>query len=97
MVIIDPPFITEDVWSKYSTTAKLLLTKSPLASDVHDRGFVMAATVLENKDLMNELFGAKLCVFRPKLTNLVYQYDLYINFLQECTTLGKPNVELPEA
>jgi 16S rRNA G966 N2-methylase RsmD len=36
MVVIDPPFITRDVWEKYSHAAKLLL---------HDTGMIAPALI----------------------------------------------------
>ncbi len=30
IVIVDPPFITQDVWEKYATTVKLILKKGIL-------------------------------------------------------------------
>jgi len=29
MVVIDPPFITREVWEKYAEAAKILLKKDP--------------------------------------------------------------------
>jgi hypothetical protein len=29
MVVIDPPFITREVWEKYAEAAKMLLKKDP--------------------------------------------------------------------
>jgi len=32
-VVIDPPFITREVWEKYASAAKLLLVKEPTAGE----------------------------------------------------------------
>ena len=51
-VIIDPPFITRDVWEKYAETAKLLLKKGytdsgePLTKIVCTTGIVIAIIIL---------------------------------------------------
>jgi hypothetical protein len=67
VVVVDPPFITEEVWRKYAITAKLLLKPEGrfrvslfqictfLGSSV---GKVILTTIAENKDLLFELFGA---------------------------------------
>jgi len=95
LVVIDPPFITKDVWEKYCVTAKSLLKNCPLfADDVKKRGLVLGSTVAENASLMNELFGAQASVYRPKIPNLVYQYNVYVNFIEDCNTLTRPNAEL---
>lgn len=49
MVVIDPPFITREVWEKYTTAAKLLLKP--------EGGIVLGSTIDENEEFMNELLG----------------------------------------
>ncbi len=76
MIVIDPPFITHEVWRKYATTAKLLLKEGSDSEGTRagscapsmtvniiqllgsPLGKVILTTVFENKDLLNELFGA---------------------------------------
>jgi len=91
MVIIDPPFITRDVWEKYAVTTRLLLKRRD-SEDSEGSGLVMATTVAENQEIMKELFHATPTVFKPKLPNLVYQYNVYTNFYSEL--LSKPNPEI---
>eukprot|EP00798_Chlamydomonas_sp_ICE-L_P004056 gene4056-14142_t len=69
--VIDPPFITREVWEKYAATAKLLLKEG---------GKVICSTVAENAPFMEELLGAKPCAFQPSIPNLIYQYNIFINF-----------------
>ena len=45
--VIDPPFITADVWKKYAETAKLLLRPG---------GLVVLTTVIENSSLLADIF-----------------------------------------
>lgn len=73
-VVIDPPFITKDVWEKYAQAAKLLLAGGA--------GLVMATTVVENASLLEELLGPGLKpnAFLPSIPHLPYQYALYTNF-----------------
>ena len=53
MVVIDPPFITRDVWEKYAKTAYYLLKLNTTAIRI------LCTTVYENASMMDELFGAK--------------------------------------
>eukprot|EP00941_MAST-03F_sp_MAST-3F-sp1_P000943 g943.t1 len=82
-IIIDPPFITEEVWRKYAETAKLLLKKE---------GKLLCTTIDENKELLFELLGVKPCIFRPSIPNLVYQYSVYANYSSK--TLAIQNSDL---
>jgi EEF1A lysine methyltransferase 1 len=86
-VLVDPPFITMEVWGKYSEAVKLLLK---------DGGKIICTTIAENADLMQSLFGGNLkaAAFKPSIPNLIYQYDLYCNF--EPTVLAQHNPELNE-
>ncbi len=45
---------------------------------------------------MEELFGARPAVFRPSIPHLVYQYDLYINYVAASAALNTPNPEIPD-
>ena len=65
VLVIDPPFITEEVWVKYAATARFLLAPG---------GKVICTTISENAELMMRLLGVKSQVFRPSIPNLVYQY-----------------------
>lgn len=49
LAVIDPPFITREVWDKYATTARLVLR--------HD-GHVIITTIAENREMIAELLGA---------------------------------------
>lgn len=84
-VVIDPPFITEEVWAKYATTAKLLLAPG---------GKIILTTVAENKDMLAGMLGVAPCVFQPSIPHLVYQYNLYTNYDSE--RFSERNPEIPE-
>lgn len=71
MVCIDPPFITREVWEKYTEAAKILLAPD---------GKVLGSTIDENVEFMKELLGCERQTFRPSIPNLVYQYSLYANY-----------------
>lgn len=73
VAVVDPPFITEDVWIKYGKAVELLLRG-------HDDCKVICTTVLENESLLNNIFGAKSTKFQPSIPHLVYQYNLFVNY-----------------
>ena len=84
-VVIDPPFITEDVWSKFATSAKLLLQPG---------GKIILTTVAENREMLKGMLGVEPTAFKPSIPHLVYQYDLYTNY--ESNRFSTPNPEIPE-
>ena len=85
-VIVDPPFITREVWSKYQETVKLLLVP---------KGKVLYSSILENHSMLEELIDAPLWVprFRPSIPHLTYQYHLFLNYPN--AKLEVENEELP--
>mmetsp|Transcript_303 Transcript_303/g.333 ORF Transcript_303/g.333 Transcript_303/m.333 type:complete len:184 (-) Transcript_303:147-698(-) len=84
-VVIDPPFITENVWRKYGEAARLLLKEG---------GKVFLSTVAENDKLLFEIFQAKPCAFQPSIPQLIYQYNFFTNF--EPKVLSQKNPEIPD-
>lgn len=63
MVVIDPPFITREVWEKYAKCAKALLKTD---------GLFLISTIDENEAMIKELTGSDKKTFRPSIPNLVY-------------------------
>jgi len=90
MVVIDPPFITREVWDKYAATTEALATDNTGSSP---KPLVLATTVHENAPLMKELFDVTPTAFQPSIPNLVYQYACFTNF--PCDCLSHPNKEIP--
>lgn len=84
-VLIDPPFITKEVWEKYAETAKLLLG---------DKGKIIVSSVAENDKLLKELLEVEPCVFQPSIPNLVYQYNFFTNYTP--VHLSEKNSEIPD-
>lgn len=74
MVVIDPPFVQEECWRKYATSAQLLLKEG---------GKVLLTTILERAELLEQLLGVHPNAFRPSIPNLVYQYHVYTNYDSE--------------
>ena len=56
--------------------------------------FFMLTTVRENAPWLKDLLGVSPQKFRPSIPNLVYQYDLYVNY--ESEPLSRLNPEIPE-
>ncbi|CAM9352794.1 unnamed protein product [Ectocarpus sp. 6 AP-2014] len=86
MVVVDPPFVTRQVWESYTAATKLLLRPG-------GAGLVLCSTILENAPFMEELLGASPCEFKPSIPNLVYQYSLYVNY--DSKRLASCNPEIP--
>lgn len=86
-VVVDPPFITREVWTKYMETVKILLAPN---------GKVLFSSILENHGMLEELTDAPLMVplYRPSIPHLTYQYHLFLNYPNSC--LDVENSELPE-
>ena len=51
LVVIDPPFITREVWEKYAEASQLLL--------VEEGGHALLSTIDENEEMILELMGAR--------------------------------------
>ncbi|GBG59603.1 hypothetical protein CBR_g49867 [Chara braunii] len=83
-VVIDPPFIAEEVWAKYAETAKLLLIPN---------GRVILSTIPENAMFLKRMLGVEPQLFRPSIPNLVYQYAFFVNY--ESPYFSVVNPELP--
>lgn len=86
MIIVDPPFITKDVWEKYAQTVKILAANKDC--------LILCSTIAENESLMYELMSLKPVVYKPNIPNLVYQYNFYANFNSE--HINRKNTEIPE-
>jgi hypothetical protein len=87
IVVIDPPFITEEVWRLFASSANFLLRGD-------GKGRIICTTVAENLSLLVELFpGITRTKFQPSIPHLVYQYDLFCNW--EATSFSELNPEIP--
>jgi hypothetical protein len=87
LCVVDPPFITEDVWRKYAEAVRLCLRPG---------GKVMCTTVAENEGLLDSLFGGvKPVRFMPSIPNLPYQYRLFLNYEPRSQGLHQWNDEIP--
>ena len=91
MAVIDPPFITREVWEKYTEAVNILLKKD---ENNQIQGKLLCSTIDENKEFMSELLGTHPLKFRPSIPNLVYQYSFYTNYEDE--KHEEKNPEIPE-
>jgi|TARA_B110000208_G_scaffold189429_1_gene250947 hypothetical protein len=97
VVVVDPPFITRDVWSLYADAVALLL--NPEGSKR-----CILTTVGENEAMLREILGPEVGAplrktrFMPAMQNskLPYQYSLYVNYvLEEASPLNTWNADVP--
>ncbi|KAK9829735.1 hypothetical protein WJX72_007570 [[Myrmecia] bisecta] len=84
-VVIDPPFITQEVWQKYASAVHLLLAP---------QGKIILSTISENAAVLHKLLGVTPQRFRPSIPNLVYQYNFFANY--ETQFLCETNIEVPD-
>ena len=99
-VVVDPPFITEEVWRKYAQTVKFILNTGtgPNASVNGGSGKVMFTSVLENHNMLETVNDLPLYIadFMPSIPNLVYQYYVFVNYPATSANLGVRNAkEIP--
>ena len=84
-IVIDPPFVTEEVWLLYIQAIKFL---------VKPDGKILLSTIDEREEFLKENLNVCRRAFRPSIPNLVYQYSFYSNY--EDDELLKSNPEIPE-
>ena len=83
-LIIDPPFITEEAWSKFAEFAKYLSNENGCK--------IIACSISENKEKLEKLLNLKIKKYQPSIPHLVYQYNIYANYDDE--DLDKHNPEI---
>lgn len=88
-VLIDPPFITLDVWTKYAEAAKKLVKKN---NDGEITGKILLSSIEENATMLKGLLKVEKRAFKPSIPNLIYQYNLFSNY--ESSALDEVNPEI---
>jgi hypothetical protein len=83
-IVVDPPFITKEVWTKYAEFIKLIIA---------DGGRVLASSISENENLLKDLLNLEIKNYQPSIPHLVYQYNFFSNYGDE--ELDKANPEIP--
>lgn len=81
--VIDPPFITREVWEKYAITARLLLKPE---------GKLILSSIMENAAMLNELLGVHPVAFKPSIPHLIYQYNFYTNYTPIILSQKNPEI-----
>lgn len=85
-IIVDPPFITREVWELYTIAINYLAAEG---------AYILCSTIQENKDMMKEILNCEPLKFMPSIPHLVYQYFFYSNYLP-LNGLKDINEEIPE-
>ena len=75
-MVIDPPFITREVWEKYTESAHALLKEKPAYNS--ESGQVIGTTVAENAPFMEELLGCKAQVRSLRMRYNSFSYETTI-------------------
>lgn len=83
-ILIDPPFITEEVWSKYAETIKYIQKEDAK---------ILCCSIKENDKMLHSLIQVTPQVFKPSIPHLIYQYNFYSNYEHEDLQQINPEVE----
>ena len=67
--MIDPPFITQDVWELYAAAVLKIIKKDV---DGNITGKILLSTIDENESMLLELLKVNKRKCRPSIPNLVY-------------------------
>jgi len=91
-IVIDPPFIDEDPWTKFANFASLIAKKNSEGEIDNKRTKILLSSIAENKDLLKRLLNVDMRSYQPSIPNLIYQYNFYSNYEDE--ELDKVNEEI---
>lgn len=83
-VVIDPPFVTSEVWAKYAEATLLLLK---------DGGKIILSTIPENAQILKQMLNVEPQTFQPSVPHLVYQYKFFTNYNSTNFSSVNPEVE----
>ena len=84
-IVIDPPFITEEAWSKFAAFGKYL---------ANEKCKFLVTSIAENADNLKKFLGVDMKEIKPSIPHLVYQYNFFANYDDE--ELNKKNPEIIE-
>ena len=85
LIIVDPPFVTREVWEHYAISSKWLGTGNNCR--------YICTTIHENAAMMKSLLNVTSNQFRPSIPNLVYQYSTYTNYTSERLNALNPEID----
>jgi len=90
-IVIDPPYITEKVWTLYSNFIKLIAKYDSTNTLIISK--IITCSISENKEMLQILLDLKLKKYQPSIPHLVYQYNFFSNYDDE--ELDNHNPEIP--
>ena len=82
-IVIDPPFITEEAWSKFAAFAKYL---------ANDKCKILVSSIAENDEKLKRLLNLDIKSFKPSIPHLVYQYNFFANYDDEELNTKNPEI-----
>ena len=82
-IVIDPPFITEEAWSKFASFAKYLS---------NDKCKILVSSIAENDEKLKRLLNLNIKAFKPSIPHLVYQYNFFANYDDEELNTKNPEI-----
>ena len=89
-VVIDPPFISEEVLAAYGDVTKLLLC---------EKGKILISSIAENSAVLIDTLDRDIrqVPFKPSIPSLVYQYSLFVNYeVNEASHFARINSEVDD-
>jgi len=90
-ILIDPPFIDLDPWTKFAEFAsKIAFNKEENNNGIKTK--ILLSSIAENKEVLKKLLNVEIKNFQPSIPNLIYQYNFYSNY--EDDDLNKFNEEI---
>ena len=69
--MLDPPYVTREVWVLYAQAIKVLL---------QPQGRLLLSTLDDNAGFILELTHSHMNAFRPYIPSLIYQFAFYTNY-----------------
>jgi hypothetical protein len=88
-ILIDPPFIDKEPWSKFAEFAIRISKKD---DEGKPNVKFLCSSIAENKEMLKNLINVDIKLFQPSIPNLIYQYNFYSNYEDE--ELNKLNNEI---
>lgn len=70
-ILIDPPFIVKEVWTKFADFTKLI---------GNSNSKILTCSIVENEQLLKDLLSLNKQNYQPSIPHLVYQYNFYSNY-----------------
>jgi len=90
-ILIDPPFIDEEPWTKFAKFASIIAKKDD-ENKIDKETKILLSSISENKVLVKNLLEVEMRNYQPSIPNLIYQYNFFSNYEDE--ELNKFNEEI---